>query len=71
MNIIVCIKQVPASTKVRVDVESGTFKTDDSEDPIINPFDEYAIEEGLRLREKYEGVVKIVTMGPPRAERAV
>ena len=71
MNIIVCIKQVPASTKVRVDSEAGTFKTDDSEDPIINPFDEYAIEEGLRLREKYEGVVKIVTMGPPRAERAI
>lgn len=71
MNIIVCIKQVPASTKVRIDSEAGTFKTDDSEDPIINPFDEYAIEEGLRLREKYEGVVKIVTMGPPRAERAI
>ena len=71
MNIIVCIKQVPASTKVTVNSEAGTFKTDDSEDPIINPFDEYAIEEGLRLREKYEGVVKIVTMGPPRAERAV
>ena len=71
MNIIVCIKQVPASTKVRVDSTTGTFKTDESEDPIINPFDEYAIEEGLRLREKYEGVVKIVTMGPPRAERAV
>ena len=71
MNIVVCIKQVPGTVKVKLDPESGTYKTDDSVDPIINPFDEYAIEEGLRLREKYEGVVKIVSMGPSGAERAI
>ena len=71
MNIIVCIKQVPASTKVRTDPETGVFKADDTEDPIINPFDEYAIEEGIRLREKHGGVVKIISMGPARAEKAI
>ncbi len=71
MNIVVCIKQVPGTVKVKVDLEAGTYKTDDSVDPIINPFDEYAIEEGLRLREKYEGVVKIVSMGASGAERAI
>lgn len=71
MNIVVCIKQVPGTVKVKVDPESGTYKTDDSVDPIINPFDEYAIEEGLRLREKCEGVVKIVSMGPAGTERAI
>jgi len=71
VNIVVCIKQVPGTVKVKVDPETGTYRTDDSVDPIINPFDEYAIEEGLRLREKYEGVVKIVSMGPAGTERAI
>jgi len=71
VNIIVCIKQVPASTKVKADPETGMFKADDTEDPIINPFDEYAIEEGIRLREKHGGVVKILSMGPARVEKAI
>ncbi|MBS7619270.1 electron transfer flavoprotein subunit beta/FixA family protein [Candidatus Bathyarchaeota archaeon] len=70
LNIIVCIKQVPATTEVEIDPETGTLKREGIES-VINPFDEYAIEESIRLKEKYGGIVKVVTMGPPMAEQAL
>jgi electron transfer flavoprotein beta subunit len=68
MNIIVCMKQVPDSeTRVKiaadgksVDVSAVNF--------VINPFDEYAIEEAIRLKEKFGGEVTVLTLGPDRAE---
>ena len=39
--------------------------------PVLNPFDENAIEEALRLREKYEGKVTVISMGPPQVEAAL
>ncbi|MFH1062743.1 MAG: electron transfer flavoprotein subunit beta/FixA family protein [Candidatus Omnitrophota bacterium] len=70
MNIVVCIKQVPDTTDVRINPETNTLVRDGVVS-IINPFDMYAIEEGLRLRERFEGKVTVITMGPPQAEAAL
>lgn len=70
MNIIVCIKQVPDTTNVRIDPETNTLVRSGVQS-IINPFDAYAIEEAVRLKEKFGGMVTIVTMGPPQAEEAL
>ena len=70
MNIIVSIKQVPDTTEVRIDPETGTLVRE-GVPSIINPFDENAIEAGLQLVEKYGGKVTVITMGPPQAEQAL
>ncbi|MDR2427883.1 MAG: electron transfer flavoprotein subunit beta/FixA family protein [Endomicrobium sp.] len=67
MNIIVCIKQVPNTTNVQIDHETGRLKRDGLES-IINPFDEYAIEEGVRIKERVGGKVTVITIGHPQAE---
>ena len=51
MNIIVCVKQVPGTNEVKINKETNTIIRD-SVEAIINPFDEYAIEEGSELKEK-------------------
>lgn len=70
MNIIVCIKQVPNTTDVRIDPVTNTLIRDGVES-VINPFDAYAIEEGVQLKERFGGKVTVVTMGPPQAESAL
>ncbi len=71
MNIIVCIKQVPGTTQVKINPETGTLIRDGVE-AVVNPFDEYAIEEALRIKERVgEATVKVITMGPPQAETAL
>jgi len=70
MNIIVCIKQVPDTTQVQIDPETNTLIRE-GVDSIINPFDMYAIEEGVRLKEKFGGKTTVITMGPPQAEAAL
>ncbi|MBF0386331.1 MAG: electron transfer flavoprotein subunit beta/FixA family protein [Candidatus Omnitrophica bacterium] len=67
MNIIVCVKQVPDTTEVRIDPVTKNLVREGVK-AIINPFDMYAIEEGLRLKEKFGGKVTAITMGPPQAE---
>jgi len=70
MNIIVCIKQVPNTTDIKIDPITNTLIREGVES-IINPFDTYAIEEGIRLKERYGGKVTVITMGPPQAEKAL
>ncbi|UCF31703.1 MAG: electron transfer flavoprotein subunit beta/FixA family protein [bacterium] len=70
MQIVVCIKQVPDTTKVKINPETNTLMREGVES-IINPFDLYAIEEAVRLKEAHGGVVKVVTMGPPQAGSAL
>ncbi|MDG5816251.1 electron transfer flavoprotein subunit beta/FixA family protein [Chitinispirillales bacterium ANBcel5] len=70
MNIVVLIKQVPGTTQVKINPDTGTLIRDGVE-AVVNPFDEYAIEEAVRIKEKVGGVVKVVTMGPPQAESAL
>ncbi|NQU19513.1 electron transfer flavoprotein subunit beta/FixA family protein [bacterium] len=70
MNIIVFIKQVPETTQVQIDPKTNTLIREGVQS-IINPFDMYAIEEGIRLKEKFGGKVTVLTMGPPQAESAL
>ena len=67
MNIVVCVKQVPDTTAKKVYGPDLRFNRADL-DAVVNPFDEYAIEEALRLKEAHGGEVTILTMGPPNAE---
>jgi len=64
---IVCIKQVPDTTDVRIDPKTNTLVRE-GVPSIINPFDMYAIEEAVRIKEKYGGETVVITMGPPQAE---
>lgn len=70
MNIIVCIKQVPDTTNVKINPETNTLIREGISS-IINPFDMYAIEEGLRLKEKFGGKVTVISLGPPQAINAL
>ncbi len=70
MNIIVLIKQVPDASEVKINRETNTLIRD-GVPSIINPFDMYAIEEALRLREQHGGKVTVLTMGPPQAAEAL
>ena len=70
MNIIVCIKQVPETTEVKINPETNTLIREGVKS-IINPFDMYAIEEAVRLKEKFGGKVTVISMGPPQAEAAL
>ncbi len=70
MEIIVCIKQVPGSSKVEVDPVTGVLKRD-AADAKMNPYDLYALETALRIREQQSGSVKVITMGPPHAKEVI
>jgi len=70
LNTIVCIKQVPDTTEVKINPETGTLIRE-GVPSIINPFDTYAIEEGLRLKEQFGGKVTVISMGPPQAMEAL
>lgn len=67
VKIIVCMKQVPAGNKVDIDPETGAMKRLSSETR-TNPYDLFALETALCLREKMGGTVTVLTMGPPQAE---
>lgn len=66
MHAIVCIKQVPDTTEVKIDPVRGTLIRE-GVPSILNPFDTYAIEEALRLKEQFGGKVTAISMGPPQA----
>lgn len=70
MNIIVCIKQVPDTTEIKIDPKTNTLIREGVES-IINPFDLYAIEEAIKLKEQYGGKVTAISMGPPQVESAL
>ncbi len=70
MHYIVCIKQVPDTTDVKIDPKTNTLMREGVQS-IINPFDMFAIEEGLRLKAKTGGKVTAISMGPPQAESAL
>lgn len=70
MHVIVCVKQVPDTTDVKIDPKTNTLMREGVA-AIINPFDMFAIEEALRLKEKLGGTITAVSMGPPQAESAL
>ncbi len=67
MNIIVCIKQVPDTTEVKLDPKTGTLIRD-GVPSIINPDDKAGLELALDLKDKYNAKVTVITMGPQQAE---
>lgn len=74
-KICVCIKQVPATTEVKFDPETNTLVREGVESQ-INPFDLYALEEGVRIKERFqsegeESSITVISMGPPQAENAL
>lgn len=71
MNIIVCLKQVPDTTEVRIDPVRGTLIRE-GVPSIINPDDRNALEEALKIKDKMENVtVTVLSMGPPQADVAL
>lgn len=67
MHIVVCIKQVPDSAQIRVHPVTNTIMRQ-GVPTIINPYDLFALEQALRLRDEHKGEVTVLTMGPPMAE---
>ena len=70
MHIVVCIKQVPDSTHIRVHPVTNTIMRQ-GVPAIINPYDLFAIEEALRLKDRHGGHITVVSMGPSQAEPAL
>jgi electron transfer flavoprotein beta subunit len=70
MHIIVLVKQVPDTAEVKINRETNTLVRD-GVPSIINPYDRYALEEAVRLKEQHGGTVTAVTMGPPQAAEAL
>lgn len=70
MNIVVCIKQVPGTNKVEVDPVTGVLKRNGVESK-MNPYDLYALETALRIKEDKGGKVTVITMGPPQATEII
>lgn len=69
MNILVCLKQT-FDTEEKIVVENGQVK-EDGVRFVINPYDEYAVEEALRLKEEHGGQVTLIAVGPERTEEAL
>jgi electron transfer flavoprotein beta subunit len=67
MLIVTCVKQVPDTTQVKVDPVTGTLIRE-GVPFIMNPYDTHALEESLRLKDKYGFRVAVISMGPPNAE---
>lgn len=70
MHIVVCIKQVPDSAQIRVHPVTNTIMRQ-GVPAIVNPYDLFALEEALRLKDKFGGRVTTLCMGPPQAEDAL
>ncbi|MCL1921180.1 MAG: electron transfer flavoprotein subunit beta/FixA family protein [Kiritimatiellaeota bacterium] len=67
MHVIVCVKQVPDTTNVRINPETNTLMREGVES-IMNPYDEYALEEALKLKDRHGARVSVISMGPPQAD---
>jgi len=70
MEILVCIKQVPGTSEVEVDEKTGVLKSD-GVDSKLNPYDLYAIETALKIKEENGAKVNVITMGPPQAAEII
>ncbi|MDD4141467.1 MAG: electron transfer flavoprotein subunit beta/FixA family protein [Bacteroidales bacterium] len=67
MNIVVCIKQVPDTTEIKINPATGTLIRE-GVPSIMNPDDKGGLEMALRLKDKYGAKVTVITMGPPQAD---
>ena len=70
MHAVVAIKQVPDTSNVRINPETGTLIRE-GVPAIINPYDAHAVELAVRLKRQFGGKVTVITMGPPKASEAL
>lgn len=71
MRIIVCVKQVPDTTEVKIDPKTNTLIREGVES-ILNPYDQFAVEDSVRIRETVgDGKITVISMGPPQARSAL
>ncbi len=70
MEIVVCVKQVPDTTEVKIDPVTNTLIRQ-GVPSIVNPFDKNAVEAALQLKEKHSGKVTVISMGPSQAKDAL
>ena len=71
MNMLVCIKQVPDTTEIKINPETNTLIRDGVES-ILNPFDGYALEAAARIKDKDpDAKLVVLSMGPPQAVAVV
>ncbi len=70
MHFVVCLKQVPDTSEVRIDPATNTLLRE-GVPSIINPYDTHALEEAIQLKEKVGGKVTIISMGPQQAVEAL
>ncbi|GGK14922.1 protein FixA [Caldalkalibacillus thermarum] len=70
MHIVVCIKQVPDTKVIKMNPKTKTIDRA-SAPAILNPYDAHAVEEAVRLKQRYGGTVSVLTMGPPPAVKAI
>lgn len=70
MHIVVCIKQVPETRDVAMDPDKGVLRRSEAAGK-LNPFDLYAVEAAVGIKEKLTGRVTAITMGPPQAEQVI
>lgn len=70
MHSVVCIKQVPDTTEVKIDPVTNTLVRE-GVPSIVNPYDLHALEMALDLRDRFGGKVTVVSMGPPQAKEAL
>lgn len=70
MHIVVCVKQVPDTTEVKVNPETGTLIRT-GVPSIINPFDHFALEKALEVKAAAGGEVTVISMGPPQAKSVI
>lgn len=70
MNIVVCVKQVPDATEVKIDPKTNTLMRE-GVPSIINPYDIHAVEAALQIKDEVGGKVTILTMGPPMATESI
>ena len=67
MNIVVCVKQVPDTAEMKIDPVTNNLVRDGVTN-IMNPYDQYALETALQLKDELGAHVTVITMGPPHAE---
>ena len=70
LQIVVCVKQVPDTTEVRIDPETNTLIRE-GVPAIVNPFDAHATEAAAQIKEKHGAHVTVLSMGPPQATEAI
>ncbi|MDQ6597111.1 electron transfer flavoprotein subunit beta/FixA family protein [Bacillus salipaludis] len=70
LHIVACIKQVPDTKIIKMNPKTNTMDRRTAP-AILNPYDSHAVEEAVRLKERYGGTVSVLTMGPPPAVKAI